>query len=249
MRWHLLPYAPGSSSARALAHALGIMRIKGDKRLRRWDKVINWGSTTAAPFSRWGSLPVINSARAVGLAANKVAAFMALTRQGVMTVPWTTIASHAASWSQCGATVVARTLVNSSQGRGIVLVQPGTPMAHAPLYTKYIPRCHEYRVHVAFGKVIDYAKKRRSNGAEINEFIRSHDNGWVFCRENVSLPSIVESECKAAIAALGLDFGAVDVLYKEMDNRAWVLEVNTAPGLEGSTLTKYIEAFKQEMYG
>ena len=42
---------------------------------------------------------------------------------------------------------------------------------------------------------------------------------------------------------LGLDFGAVDLLLTS-DLRVMVLEVNSAPGLSGSTLSKYVEAFK-----
>ena len=46
----------------------------------------------------------------------------------------------------------------------------------------------------------------------------------------------------AAIKALGLDFGAVDIIYNEAEDQHYVLEVNTAPGLEGTTLQKYTEA-------
>jgi D-alanine-D-alanine ligase-like ATP-grasp enzyme len=45
--------------------------------------------------------------------------------------------------------------------------------------------------------------------------------------------------------ALGLDFGAADVLFNARRNQAYVLEVNTAPGLEGQTVNDYAEAFKE----
>jgi len=47
----------------------------------------------------------------------------------------------------------------------------------------------------------------------------------------------------ASVMALGLDFGAVDIVYNENDNKAYVLEINTAPGLSGTTLEKYVEVF------
>jgi len=50
----------------------------------------------------------------------------------------------------------------------------------------------------------------------------------------------------AAVSALGLDFGAVDIIYNEHENQYYVLEVNTAPGLEGTTVEKYAEAFAKE---
>ena len=48
-----------------------------------------------------------------------------------------------------------------------------------------------------------------------------------------------------AVKALGLDFGAVDIIYNEKENQYYVLEVNTAPGLEGTTLIKYAERFSK----
>jgi glutathione synthase/RimK-type ligase-like ATP-grasp enzyme len=42
--------------------------------------------------------------------------------------------------------------------------------------------------------------------------------------------------------ALGLDFGAVDIIQDDGGN-FYVLEVNTAPGLEGQTIKSYAEGF------
>ncbi|MNY63636.1 hypothetical protein D3C86_2006230 [compost metagenome] len=47
-----------------------------------------------------------------------------------------------------------------------------------------------------------------------------------------------------AVNAIGLTFGAVDVIWNEYRHQAYVLEVNTAPGLTGTTLEKYAEAFR-----
>ena len=38
------------------------------------------------------------------------------------------------------------------------------------------------------------------------------------------------------------DFGAFDVIYNQKKNQAFVLECNTAPGIEGTTLDNYVEA-------
>ena len=46
---------------------------------------------------------------------------------------------------------------------------------------------------------------------------------------------------KAAVAALSLDFGAVDIITKGTD--VYVLEVNTAPGLCPITLNWYARQF------
>ncbi|MNY81884.1 hypothetical protein D3C86_2236870 [compost metagenome] len=48
-----------------------------------------------------------------------------------------------------------------------------------------------------------------------------------------------------AVNALGLDFGAADVIWNDHRKQAFVLEVNTAPGLTGTTLEKYAKALKE----
>ena len=55
----------------------------------------------------------------------------------------------------------------------------------------------------------------------------------------------VKEQALKAIQALGLDFGAVDVGYNTRENKAYVYEVNSAPGLQGTTLTAYTNAFKE----
>lgn len=56
--------------------------------------------------------------------------------------------------------------------------------------------------------------------------------------------STLRKAARGAVKALQLDFGAVDILFKE--GKAYVLEVNTAPRLTdetADTLQKYVEAF------
>ena len=52
-----------------------------------------------------------------------------------------------------------------------------------------------------------------------------------------------------AVRALGLDFGAVDLILAD-DTKSYVLEVNTGPALEtASNLDLYIQAFKRVING
>ncbi len=74
--------------------------------------------------------------------------------------------------------------------------------------------------------------------------VRNHDNGWVFCRQDVHPPDEVINQSIEAVRALGLDFGATDVGWNEYYQKACVFEVNTAPGLEGTTLENYTTFFK-----
>ena len=54
-------------------------------------------------------------------------------------------------------------------------------------------------------------------------------------------------EATKAVAALGLDFGAVDVIYNEKYGRAYVLEVNTAPGLGEGIAIMYARVFMEKL--
>lgn len=142
-------------------------------------------------------------------------------------------------------TVFARTLVNSTNGQGIVQFEPGivdVPMA--PLYTEYIPKKSEYRFHVFGGEVIDVQQKRKKHGFESTRDtrIRNVNNGYVYCRDGINPPNGAADLAIRAVAACGYEYGAVDLIYNEKRDQCYVLEVNSRPGLMGTTLEKYAEA-------
>jgi hypothetical protein len=67
----------------------------------------------------------------------------------------------------------------------------------------------------------------------------------VFSRTGIrEIPEVTQLAIKA-VQALGLDFGAVDVVFA--DGKASVLEVNSAPGLKGQTLVSYANAVRKYM--
>jgi glutathione synthase/RimK-type ligase-like ATP-grasp enzyme len=126
-------------------------------------------------------------------------------------------------------------------GQGIETVSEGE-LPDAPLYTKRAKRKAEYRVHVLRGTIIDIQQKKRRNGSDRGALVWNHGTGYVYCREGVECPDNVKNTAILAVASLGLDFGAVDMILSKQDE-ALVLEVNTAPGLVGTTISKYKEAF------
>lgn len=78
-----------------------------------------------------------------------------------------------------------------------------------------------------------------------NMIIKSNDKGWKFSRiKNENVKKDLLKQAAKAIESLGLDFGAVDCCM-DSDGKAWIIEVNTGPGLEGSSLEAYVEAFKK----
>ena len=140
----------------------------------------------------------------------------------------------------------ARTLINSTGGKGIVEFdyQGERNIPNAPLYTKYIPKKAEYRVHVFNGQVIDVQqkKKKRDFVEDRNTRIRNLLNGYVYTRNGIVLPTGIGDLAVAATTAVGYLYGAVDIIYNEKQNRCYVLEVNSRPGLMGTTLEKYVDA-------
>ena len=145
--------------------------------------------------------------------------------------------------------VVARTLLRANSGRGIVLVERGSEtIPTAPLYVKYIKKKKEFRVHVFKGSVLFLQEKKKRKG-ELNERvnwqIRNHSNGFIFAHNDVEIGKEGLDKAVLACNTLGLDFGAVDVIWNERDNKYYVLEVNTAPGITGETLNIYSNKFKE----
>lgn len=145
--------------------------------------------------------------------------------------------------------VFCRVSLAGSCGEGIVVARTPEELVDAQLYVKYIPKLYEYRIHVVAGQVILIQQKRKRTGENQDStqaLIRNHSNGWIFATENVVFPdqSTKEAAERVAIAslqALGLDFGAVDIILAKKTNEPLVLEVNTAPGIESPTL---ISAYK-----
>lgn len=142
--------------------------------------------------------------------------------------------------------VVCRALTNSSEGRGITICNVDDPnMPNVPLYTAYIPKKKEYRVHVWNNEVIDVVEKRRRrspDGATQEFQVRNTANGYVFCRDNVVVADDVRPLALAAVSALGRSYGAVDIIWNEKQNKSYVLEVNSRPGMQGTTVKKYADA-------
>lgn len=212
------------------------------------DCIINWGSSK---YPAWAirhkvkQYPVfLNYPEYVSNAINKLSTFNILNDEGVSIPEYTTSVGEVnPDWRQ----VVCRSVLEGSGGKGITLVNANDRDAigrvnNCKLYVQYIKKTKEYRVHVFKGTVIDVQEKRKRSDAEINYQIRNHANGWVFCRSSVNPPTQVLDEALAAIEALNLDFGAVDIVWNRHHNKAFVLEVNTAPGLEGTTVDSYANA-------
>lgn len=237
MRIRIHPWKQGSRSAKALADALGgkVLKKEDSKFVQKpGDVLINWGDSQA------GNLACLNLGGNVATASNKLHAFRKFADAKV-SIPQFTDDKSRVKWT--GPTVVRHKLTGHS-GEGIE-VRDAADLPSAPLYVEYIPKKTEYRVHVVGRRVILIQRKARNPECDKPDWkIRNHDNGFIFVRNDVKAPPSVEEQAIRAVEALGLDFGAVDIIWNDKRKTAYVLEVNTAPGLEGSTIDDYANGFR-----
>lgn len=235
----IYPYGP-SNGALALARAVGgrlIRRANSKYKHRPGNVVLNWGSS-GCPY------PAVNKPAAVAVAQSKTETFKVLGQAGVPVPGYTASNDLANVWNQ-DSRVLGRDLDRGAQGRGITVYNKGEGVGAHMFYVRYVRKQREFRLHVFNGRVIFEQEKLQKNGAKddpkFNKYIRSHDRGWCFAFNHLGerpVPEGVSAVAVRAVAALGLDFGAVDCAWNEHDGPV-VLEVNTAPGVEESCLEAY----------
>jgi len=257
---YVFPWHPASKGASALAQTMGIPRIVHGPNSKYQGNptkvVINWGSSDIKNAEVTKST-IINRPENVRKASNKLDFFIACSEatDGPRIPDWTDDAETAVKWFKEGKEVIARLILNGHSGVGINFFSEHkddlTSILQAKLFVKYVKKRDEYRVHIVDDKIIHVQQKKARTRDDVGQEVdtklldyrvRNVANGFIFAIENVDPPQDVLDQAKKAVRALGLDFGAVDVIWNEAQKQAYVLEVNTAPGLEGTTPKKYAEA-------
>lgn len=240
--YDLIIYAArNSSSARALARALGCrrwfeepperyQRRRAFFRGRAYPTIVNWGSTVNPT---WGTVASVvaaskgagawmNPQEAVDCAINKLETLKCLTEAKVPCLRWTTDKEQVQKWLKKEHLVLARKVLGGASGAGIVAFGATAGIPDAPLYTRNFPKTHEFRVHVFDGQVIDFVEKKArldqnaGTPSVRDRVVRNHNNGWIFAHDNLSVAAAakrtIEETSVAAVRSLGLLFGAVDIL-------------------------------------
>ena len=246
---YLLYHANSSVTGRELVRQLGI-NGGTESPNKRPQRLIRWGNRADIRFNAVGG--VLNRKSALNDASNKGRSLELLTNAGINVPP--------AATRFDGELLVGRTETHVG-GSGFFLItsQRDFELAqrlHCTHFMKYIPTQREYRVHVFTGTVIGAGEKLMGDEAT-SLHIRNVGTGWTFRYNNIErIPRDIERVAVDAITALGLEFGAVDVL-KSINNNFYVLEVNTAPGLvavegngrnrevtDGPMFQAYLDAFR-----
>lgn len=240
MKLFVYPYTTGSESAKLIAERLGALRIrlqnstyqhKPDNNL-----VINWGNSNC-PFTEG----VLNPGHLVRQTVDKLRFFRLMVQSGMagyIPTYWTNMEDIPDE----AFPIFCRTTTTGCDGAGIELAFKREELKQSPLYTSCISGAQEFRVTLFRGQVTDIQTKLPRLGENAHPLIHTYANGWGFRR--VAVPSVVREKivaaAEAALRVSKLDFAGVDVLYA--NGRAYVLEVNTAMGLEGDALNRFAEA-------
>lgn len=246
----IYPYRSGSQSVISLSDGLNARRIKLDNSRFRGGPnkiVINWGNTT--PNEEISKCRILNNPDTIRNVSNKKKFFELMNTDGGPRLPeWSTDSGVVLSKVKDGEMWLARTTLSGHSGEGIVVMEDEDEFVEAPLYTKYVKKKNEYRIHVSNNGVFDIQRKAKRNDADegVDWRIRNHANGFIYMRgDSNETPEDVINQAEKSFSLSGLDFGAVDVIWNEYRQEAYVLEINSAPGLTGTTLENYINMFME----
>jgi glutathione synthase/RimK-type ligase-like ATP-grasp enzyme len=202
----------------------GSLRCIRDTKLRRVespDVLIRWGSTV--PFT---SRFVINSILMIEKMNNKVESRKSLENAGI-SVPTSYFSKQSASLARVFPLIGRNTY--HSQGKGMRICQNPQDIVQdmsSAYWSEFIPKTHEYRVYVFFGRVLGVCQKI-PRYPEAIAWNNSTDNGIFQTLKKYEWPKGV---CKLALQACGIlnvDFSGVDIISK--DEESWVIELNSAP--------------------
>lgn len=217
------------------------------------DFLINWGSSTLSRCNITQAGRTLNPPSAVVIASNKLRSFDRWAENIEVRLPsYTRDRTVASLWffENPEAKVYCRQTLTGHSGAGIVVANNVDELVEAPLYTLGIEIHHEYRLHVMGGVVIDGVRKAFDPEVpeeDRNYDVRNHSEGTIFVRTGRGLEAVanntaVKEMAIEAVRSLGLDFGAVDII-KDREDNYFVIEVNTACGLTGTTTDRYVRSF------
>src|SRR6266403_631051 len=119
-------------------------------------------------------------------------------------------------------------------------------------FSVFIPTDTEYRVWVLGNKAFATYEKVYKGKGEYEGFMRNRRFGFKFIKRDELIGTHqIEGPCIKAVAALGMDWGAVDIL-KGKDGTYYVLEINSMPHIDsiqrssGVRLAKHVSIWAEK---
>ncbi len=188
-----------------------------------------------------------------GHSVDKLTQYKWFKEKGLSALEFTTDGQQAKQWSIDGHVVFGRRLLNSSCGKGIVVIEAEESndnldsIPGCPVYTLYKKKKREFRVHVYKNTVVSVVEKRKKKdwADQRDTKVRNLANGYIFCQEVTNEPEGLRELAIKAAAVSPSDFRGVDIGYNEKNNDLFIIEVNSAPGIQGSNLNKYVQGIIQ----
>ena len=181
-----------------------------------------------------------------GMSVDKLTQYKWFVEQNIPALEFTVDKHLAMQWVADGNTVFGRKYLNASCGKGIVVFDKENvlEMQGFPVFTKYKKKKREFRVHVFKDEVVNVTEKKRRKefDGERDTKIRNLANGYVFVQTVVAEPPGLRELALSAAKVSGSDFRGVDIGYNEKKDELFVIEVNSAPGIQGTNVEKYLDA-------
>lgn len=239
-----------STGAMDLRNVLGATRLRRFDGLSFWNKRRRFEPEQGSLIICWGArLPELDGIyvlNATDRLRNKYEEHQALKAAGVSTVEIVAFDRNLykiKNYTDAG--YVGR---DAHHTGGLDLLDPPKM---PDFFVKKLVLLEEYRIHSFAGRsiragvkvprdgfVLDTSRDWTPKGNVAHSWIRSYDGGWRVKYDKFESTGHMRELAHKAVKALGLTFGAVD-MGKTTDGKLVVLEVNTAPGLEGGTIAAY----------
>ena len=189
-----------------------------------------------------------------GHSVDKLTQYQWFKDQGLSALEFTQDYNTAFQWFNEEKTIVGRTLLNSSCGKGIIIWDGKTDDQFddsrcCKVYTVYKKKKREFRVHVFKDTVISVVEKRKKKdwADQRDTKVRNLANGYIFCQEVTNEPAGLRELALKAAKVSPSDFRGVDIGYNEKNDDLFIIEVNSAPGITGTNIVKYVQGITQNV--
>lgn len=245
-----------SESSLALAEALDAKRLRKFDGLDFWKAGRRKNPVEGDVILCWGGyIPEMEGVRVLnaGSPMNRYAEYVALSKSMVNTIPKLKPVDFGRKYD------LKRTLKGSCVRE---LLVPPSDYCYTMMRMIFT---HEYRVHAFEGRGIRSGEKVIRDGFSIaasddqwesnliaggpnllaHPWIRTWNTGWRVKYEGFKTNARLRNTALAAVKALELTFGAVDIGYNVADERYYVIKVNRAPILDEISLRSYVRAIQR----
>jgi len=188
-----------------------------------------------------------------GKGVNKLTQYEFFKDKALPHPEWTEDYKVANMWLGEGHMVIGRTRIKGQTGAGITVLKPYATVLpeEYKVFTKYIKKKREFRVNLFKHKFVNMREKLKQASSEGKDsHIRSSANGFTttHCRPmSEALRQRIIALAVAAAPVSESDFIGVDICYNEYKDLVFLLEVNSGPSIEGSSVNDFVKAMLENV--